>query len=200
MGLTDDQIIEIDTDTFQRTMYQVDHRFIGSEGLLLDSVEQGFDRLDKLHHPVETDNGQRPLHLVQMVTAELDLGQITGTGQILLQGLIGPLQRQINLALDPGQWADIKFGRSIHDPTPISIKRSSASNSRTSSNLQWRPSQSVKAWQAHGGTSPSTGTAVKSSALRKPSIFVTSRAALLPCRAPISNSRELVFCGVASRP
>ena len=145
MGLTDDQIIEIDTDTFQRTMYQVDHRFIGSEGLLLDSVEQGFDRLDKLHHPVETDNGQRPLHLVQMVTAELDLGQITGTGQILLQGLIGPLQRQINLALDPGQWADIKFDRSIHDPTPISIKRSSANNSRTSSNLQRHPSQSVKA-------------------------------------------------------
>ena len=86
---------------------------------------------------------------MQMVAAELDLGQIAladhGAGQIPLQCLIGALQRQINLAFDPGQGADVKFGRNIHDQTPIFIKRSSASNSLTSSNFQRRPSQSVKA-------------------------------------------------------
>ena len=53
-----------------------------------------------------------------MGAAELYLrevsGAIAGARRILLQRLIGTFQREVDLAFDPGQRADIEFHRCIH--------------------------------------------------------------------------------------
>ena len=99
-------------------MRQVDRRFAGRAQHLLDGLEQSFERFGQLLDAVETDDRQRALHLVQVGTAELDLGEVAGagrhTGRILVERLIGAFERQVNFALDPGQRAHIEFGRSVH--------------------------------------------------------------------------------------
>ena len=67
---------------------------------------------------VQSDDRQSTLYLVQMGPTEADLRQIAGglgsTRRELLQCLVATLQRKVDLALDPGQRADIEARRGIH--------------------------------------------------------------------------------------
>ena len=62
---------------------------------------------------VQTDNRQGTFDLVQMGATEPDLGEIAiaigSTGRKRLQRLVGTLECEVDLALDPGQRADIEF-------------------------------------------------------------------------------------------
>ena len=116
--LATDEIVEIVADYRQGTFYQTNRSFVRRTFLLFDRFQQRFKRFGKLSDAIQTDNSQGALNLVQMRTTELDLRQVARTrGKpccVLAQSLISTLQRQVDLAFDPGQRADIKFRRGIH--------------------------------------------------------------------------------------
>ena len=74
--------------------------------MLLKGFEQRLQCFGKLRNTIKTNDRQCALYLVQVGAAELDLRQIAGTftgaRRILLKCLVSTLQREINLAFDPG--------------------------------------------------------------------------------------------------
>ncbi len=94
------------TESGDRTLCQFDDSGGARTLLLLDRLEQGFHSFGKVRNAVETDNCESALHLVQVGAAEPDLRQIAGVnesgGGELFQRLVGALQCEIDLALDPG--------------------------------------------------------------------------------------------------
>ena len=115
-----DQVVQIVTNGGQGTLGQCDGGCVSRALLLFDGFKQRLQRFGQLRHAVKANNGQRTLHLVQVRAAEFELREIARTGRVLLQRLVGTLQREVNLALDPGERANIerlgliKFCRSIH--------------------------------------------------------------------------------------
>jgi hypothetical protein len=106
------------TEHAHRSLNQFQRRRCGWALLHFHGLEQGLHGLAELGDTVQSDDGQSSLHLMQMGAAELDLGQITGavgsTRRELSQRFVGTLQREIDLALDPGQRADIEVRCGIH--------------------------------------------------------------------------------------
>ena len=113
-----DQVVEIVGDRRQRAVCEFDGRFAGRTRLLLDGFEQRLQGLSELRDAVESDDGQRALGLVQVGAAKLDLGQVADAfgdaGGIKFQRLVRAFQGKIDLALDPGQRANIKISRGVH--------------------------------------------------------------------------------------
>ena len=118
VGLPVDQAPEIQAQRFQRSPDQADRGFADVSRLRFDRPQQTFQRFGELRDTVQSDDGQRALYLMQVRAAKPYLRRIRGSGHgagaELIERLNRALQRQIDLALDPGQRADIKFRRGIH--------------------------------------------------------------------------------------
>lgn len=106
--LAADQIVEIMADSGQRPLRKRNACRVSRAFLLLKGFKQRLQCFSKLRDTIKTNDRQCALYLVQVSAAELDLRQIAGAGAvtgarcILLQRLIGALQREVNLAFDPG--------------------------------------------------------------------------------------------------
>ena len=80
-----------------------------AEGLVrgFQGRQVGLAGLGEAGHPVQADDGQRPLNLVQVGAGEFDLGGV-GLAGGLVQGAQGPVQGLVDFPLHPGEGADVK--------------------------------------------------------------------------------------------
>ncbi|KFB73616.1 MAG: hypothetical protein AW09_001126 [Candidatus Accumulibacter phosphatis] len=102
----------------QRALCKLDSSWGGGTLLQFDGLQQRLQCFGKLGHTIQADDRQGALHLVQMGAAEPDLRAVaapigSARGE-LLQCRVASFEGEVDLALDPGQRADIEVRRSIH--------------------------------------------------------------------------------------
>ena len=108
-----DQVIEVVANGIKRLQHGLGAFFFGGHFSLLEIFEQTFKRIGKLGDAIQSDNGECTANLVQVGPGELDLGGVAARSK-LTQRFGSAFERKINLALDPGQWADVEFHRGVH--------------------------------------------------------------------------------------
>ena len=111
------EFIEIVADGSQRPACRGNGLGLGRRVCCFQLFEQCFGDFGNLRYPIQTNDGQRALHLMQVGAAELDVSPVFAAllaGIVVLQGLVGPLEGEVDFALDPGQRADIEFCRGVH--------------------------------------------------------------------------------------
>ena len=107
------QFVEIQMNARQCFRHDRQGRLVSQQSAFLQPGKQRFQGFSHLSDAVQPDDRQRAMHLVNMGAAEFELGGVR-PGLVKAKSLPGALQRQINLALDPGQGAQIEFSCRVH--------------------------------------------------------------------------------------
>ena len=89
----------------------------GRDFLLLQSGHQVFDFTANARSPFQADHQDGAIHLMQVSQAIAQRGKIAGVAKESRQVLPGLIQRLVDFAFDPGQWADVQLdGHAIRLP------------------------------------------------------------------------------------
>ena len=107
VGLAVDQIIQVVMNGVERLQHHLRTAGISRDSPCSKSSSRPSSASGKLRDAIKAHNRQCAAHLMQVGPAEPELGGIVAGGE-LPQRVSGTFERQVNLALDPGQWADVK--------------------------------------------------------------------------------------------
>ncbi len=93
-------------------------RVVGSVPFL-DGLQQPLQRLRKAGNAIEADDRQSAMRLMKMRARGLQVRRVGTFRAMPIKGLKGPLQGEVDFALDPSQGTDIQFGSCVHEMVPI---------------------------------------------------------------------------------
>ncbi len=112
-----DKVVEVVAQRAESLACRGGGRRQGFDSAFLEAGQQCLQGLGELGDARKANDGKRAARLAQMIARQANLRRIPA-GFELLQRRAGMFERQVDLALDPGQRADVQFTRHIHAGLP----------------------------------------------------------------------------------